>query len=133
MTIATPNLDDRRFQDLVDDAKRLVMERCPTWTDHNVSDPGVTLIETLRVHDRPVDVPPQPRARSAVHQVPRTDRDPPVPAHGGTHRRHVLALDAGVDPTDHPGADRVATLRGEGQDPVVFSTLRPLDIFPVRC
>ena len=35
------------FQDLVDDAKRLVQQRCPEWTDHNVSDPGVTLIETF--------------------------------------------------------------------------------------
>ena len=42
-----PNLDDRRFQDLVDDAKRLVQQRCPEWTDHNVSDPGVTLIEAF--------------------------------------------------------------------------------------
>ena len=45
MTLPVPNLDDRRFQDLVDDAKRLVQQRCPEWTDHNVSDPGVTLIE----------------------------------------------------------------------------------------
>jgi predicted phage baseplate assembly protein len=42
-----PDLDDRRFQDLVDDAKRMVQERAPAWTDHNVSDPGVTLIETV--------------------------------------------------------------------------------------
>lgn len=47
MTLPLPNLDDRRFQDLVDDAKRLVQQRCPEWTDHNVSDPGVTLIETF--------------------------------------------------------------------------------------
>ena len=47
MTLPVPNLDDRRFQDLVDDAKRLVQHRCPEWTDHNVSDPGVTLIETF--------------------------------------------------------------------------------------
>ena len=47
MAITAPHLDDRRFQDLVDDAKRLVMDRCPGWTDHNVSDPGVTLIETF--------------------------------------------------------------------------------------
>ena len=47
MPLPVPNLDDRRFQDLVDDAKRLVQQRCPTWTDHNVSDPGVTLIETF--------------------------------------------------------------------------------------
>jgi predicted phage baseplate assembly protein len=45
MSLPAPNLDDRRFQDLVDDAKRLVQQRCPEWTDHNVSDPGVTLIE----------------------------------------------------------------------------------------
>jgi predicted phage baseplate assembly protein len=45
--LPAPNLDDRRFQDLVDEAKRLVQQRCPEWTDHNVSDPGVTLIETF--------------------------------------------------------------------------------------
>jgi len=47
MGLPAPNLDDRRFQGLVDDAKRLVQQRCPEWTDHNVSDPGVTLIETF--------------------------------------------------------------------------------------
>src|SRR5215831_11414193 len=47
MPLSTPNLDDRHFQELVDDAKRLVQQRCPEWTDHNVSDPGVTLIEAF--------------------------------------------------------------------------------------
>ncbi|MGH9056417.1 MAG: putative baseplate assembly protein [Acidimicrobiales bacterium] len=47
MSLPAPNLDDRRFQGLVDDAKRLVQQRCPEWTDHNVSDPGVTLIEAF--------------------------------------------------------------------------------------
>src|ERR1700736_108417 len=47
MPLPVPNLDDRRFQQLVDDAKRLVQQRCPEWTDHNVHDPGVTLIETF--------------------------------------------------------------------------------------
>ena len=45
MSLPTPNLDDRRFQDLVDEAKRMIPRYCPQWTDHNVSDPGVTLIE----------------------------------------------------------------------------------------
>lgn len=45
--LPVPNLDDRRFQELVDDAKRMVQQRCPEWTDHNVSDPGVTLIEAF--------------------------------------------------------------------------------------
>ncbi|MEZ5295881.1 MAG: putative baseplate assembly protein [Ilumatobacteraceae bacterium] len=47
MALPTPRLDDRSFQDLVDEAKRYVQRRCPEWTDHNVSDPGVTLIETF--------------------------------------------------------------------------------------
>ncbi|MGW5366303.1 putative baseplate assembly protein [Actinopolymorpha pittospori] len=47
MSLPAPNLDDRRFQDLVDDAKRLVQRRCPEWSDHNVSDPGVTLVEAF--------------------------------------------------------------------------------------
>ncbi|HZG02342.1 MAG TPA: putative baseplate assembly protein [Streptomyces sp.] len=47
MALPAPHLDDRRFQQLVDDAKRYVQQRCPEWTDHNVSDPGVTLIEAF--------------------------------------------------------------------------------------
>lgn len=45
MTLPTPTLDDRSFQDLVDEAKKKIPLYCPEWTDHNVSDPGVTLIE----------------------------------------------------------------------------------------
>ena len=47
MALPAPNLDDRHFQQLVDEAKRYVQQRTPEWTDHNVSDPGVTLIETF--------------------------------------------------------------------------------------
>src|SRR2546423_441578 len=45
MPLQTPSLDDRHFQDIVDQAKRLIPHYCREWTDHNVSDPGVTLIE----------------------------------------------------------------------------------------
>ena len=45
VTLPTPTLDDRRFQDIVDEAKRLIPRYCPEWTDHNLSDPGVALIE----------------------------------------------------------------------------------------
>src|SRR5262245_41790133 len=45
MPLDIPNLDDRRFQDLVDEARRLIPRYCPRWTDHNLSDPGITLIE----------------------------------------------------------------------------------------
>ena len=47
MTLPTPNLDDRAFQDFVDEGKRLLQRRAPEWTDNNVADPGITLIETF--------------------------------------------------------------------------------------
>lgn len=45
MSLPAPKLDDRHFQDLVDEAKKRIPHYCKEWTDHNVSDPGVTLIE----------------------------------------------------------------------------------------
>ncbi len=45
MTLPAPRLDDRSFQDLVDEAKSRIHRYSPDWTDHNVSDPGVALIE----------------------------------------------------------------------------------------
>src|SRR5512140_3032428 len=46
MADKTPNLDDLRFQKhLVDVARKRIQEYCPEWTDYNLSDPGVTLIE----------------------------------------------------------------------------------------
>lgn len=45
MPLPEPKLDDRQFQDLVNEAKALIPRYCPEWTDHNLSDPGVTLIE----------------------------------------------------------------------------------------
>jgi len=38
-------LDDRRFQELVSEARARIALSCPEWTEHNVSDPGITLIE----------------------------------------------------------------------------------------
>jgi predicted phage baseplate assembly protein len=45
MPLPAPELDDRRFQDVVDETKRLIPRYCPEWTNHNLSDPGVALIE----------------------------------------------------------------------------------------
>ena len=47
MSLPIPKLDDRSFQDLVDEAKKRIPHYCKEWTDHNVSDPGVTLIEDI--------------------------------------------------------------------------------------
>jgi predicted phage baseplate assembly protein len=45
VSLPVTNLDDRSFQSLVDEAKRMIPQLCPEWTNHNLSDPGVALIE----------------------------------------------------------------------------------------
>ena len=45
MRLPEIQLDDRRFQDLVSEARMRITRACPEWTEHNVSDPGITLIE----------------------------------------------------------------------------------------
>lgn len=47
MPIALPDLDDRRWSDLVEQGRALIPLYAPTWTDHNASDPGITLMELL--------------------------------------------------------------------------------------
>jgi predicted phage baseplate assembly protein len=130
MALPVPNLDDRRFQDLVDDAKRLVQQRCPEWTDHNVSDPGVTLIEAFafmtdqllyrlnRVPDRHyvkfleligVRLFPATAARAAVTFYLTAPRKDPVRIAAGT---------------------QVSTVRTESDEAITFTTLDDLAIVP---
>jgi hypothetical protein len=45
MPLPIPVLDDRRFHDLVEEARALIPTHAPDWTNHNASDPGITLIE----------------------------------------------------------------------------------------
>ncbi|HKQ79344.1 MAG TPA: hypothetical protein VJ810_36960 [Blastocatellia bacterium] len=45
MPIQLPNLDDRLYQDMVAEGLSLVPAQAPEWTNHNPSDPGVTLVE----------------------------------------------------------------------------------------
>lgn len=41
------NLDDQRFEDIVKHAVGRIPQLCPQWTNHNPSDPGITLLELL--------------------------------------------------------------------------------------
>ncbi|MGW0103311.1 putative baseplate assembly protein, partial [Nocardia sp. NPDC003354] len=130
MPLPSPNLDDRRFQQFVDDAKRYIQQRAPEWTDHNVSDPGVTLVETV--------------AHMADQIVYRLNRVP--------DKNHLAFLDlvgitlfppsaARTDVTFWlsapqedailvPVGTEVATLRTERDEAVVFATEQDLRIVP---
>ena len=43
--IPSPKLDDRTYKDIVEEAMRLIPRYAPEWTNHNASDPGITLLE----------------------------------------------------------------------------------------
>ena len=128
--LPAPNLDDRGFQDLVDDAKRLVQQRCPTWTDHNVSDPGVTLIEAFA---QMVD-----QLIFRLNRVPDlhyikfleligVELRPPAAAQGSV----TFWLSAPQPQSVSVRAESLAaTPRTDVSDPVVFSTTRTLEILP---
>src|SRR5207245_11133026 len=130
MALPVPNLDDRRFQDLVDDAKRLVQQKCPEWTDHNVSDPGVTLIETFawmtdQVLYRLNRVPDRNYVKFL--ELIGVRLFPPTAA-----RAAITFWLAGPQPaTVHirPGT-QVATLRTESDEAIAFTTVGDLPIVP---
>jgi hypothetical protein len=47
MPISIPTLDDRRYQDLLDEGLARISIHNPEWTNFNQSDPGVTLIQVF--------------------------------------------------------------------------------------
>lgn len=132
MPLPVPNLDDRRFQDLVDEAKRMVQERCPEWTDHNVSDPGVTLIETFafmadQLFYRLNRMPDLHLLRFleliGVSLLPPTMATADVTFWLSAVQDEVVVV---------PADAQVATPPSESVEPVVFTTLAELRIEPSR-
>jgi len=130
MVLPAPNLDDRHFQDLVDDAKRLVQQRCPEWTDHNVSDPGVTLIEAFaQMVDQLIYRLNRVPDRNYIKflELIGVELRPPAAA----RVRVTFWLSAPQPQTVVVRAEtEVATPRTDVADPVVFSTIGNLDIVP---
>ncbi|MEU7110930.1 putative baseplate assembly protein [Streptomyces sp. NPDC046182] len=130
MALPSPNLDDRRFQQLVDEAKRYVQQAAPEWTDHNVSDPGVTLIETFaymvdQLLYRLNRVPEKNYAAFldllGVRLFPPTAATADVDFWLSAPQPDTVMLRAGVE---------VATVRSETEEAVVFGTVADLPIVP---
>ena len=131
MVLPAPNLDDRRFQDLVDDAKRSVQQHCPEWTDHNVHDPGVTLIELFAwmtdiVLYRLNRVPERHYVKFldllGIQLFPPTAARAPVTFWLSAPQPETVRVPVGME---------VATVRTETDDAIVFTTAAELPI--VQC
>jgi predicted phage baseplate assembly protein len=117
-------LDDRTFQELVNDARVRVAQRCPEWTDHNVSDPGITLIElfawmTEALIYRVNRIPD--KLHVALLELMGVGLQQPTAA--TTDVRFRLAAPPEEEPVVIPaGSTEVAAPRAGGEEPVVFHT-----------
>ena len=128
MALQAPNLDDRKFQDIVSEARSKIPVYCPRWTDYNLSDPGVTLIELFAWM---VDM-----LLYRLNRVPDKNYikfmdlmgirlEPPKPAAVNVTFRLSAPQ---PEPVTIPRGTEVATVRTETQDAIGFTTDRDLTI-----
>ncbi|MDX2228500.1 MAG: putative baseplate assembly protein [Leptolyngbyaceae cyanobacterium bins.349] len=125
------NLDDRTFKDLVDECLLRIPRYCPEWTNHNPSDPGVTLIELFAwLTDQML---------LRFNQVPRRNYitflellgvrlQAPAPAHTVLTFYLTRPQDGTRSVPPIPSGAEVATERTEQEAAIVFSTSRELTI-----
>ncbi|MCX5933374.1 MAG: putative baseplate assembly protein [Pseudanabaena sp. LacPavin_0818_WC45_MAG_42_6] len=122
------DLDDRTFEELVNECLLRIPRYCPEWTNYNPSDPGVTLIELFAwLTDQML---------MRFNQVPRRNYvaflellgirlQPPAPA----QTEVTFYLSASLpEPYTIPAGVEVATQRTETEEAIIFSTDQPLVI-----
>lgn len=121
MSIPVPNLDDRRFADLVLQAREQIAMTCPEWTDLSVHDPGMVLVEAFahltevmlyRLNRLPE------RTYAEFLNLLGVARHPPAAAWTELTFTRTPGSDAGR-PVTIPAGTRVAS-RGADPRPVVF-------------
>jgi Baseplate J-like protein len=120
-------LDDLRFQELVSEARTRIARHSPDWTEHNVSDPGITLIELFAwftdVLAYRIDRIPHRLHLALLRLVGVT---PAPPRLARTRLRFIL--DQPSSGTTIPAGTEVAAPRTAGQDAVVFATAESLEL-----
>jgi hypothetical protein len=125
--IQPPNLDDRTWQDLVDEMRALIPKYAPHWTDHNPSDLGITLIELFawlaeQLIYRLNRVPE--KNYIAFLNLLGITRDPATPA------RAFLSFKVDDVERTVPGGTQVQTTGTETAPPIVFETDESLLVLP---
>ncbi len=128
MVLKAPNLDDRKFQDIVSEARSKIPLYCPKCTDYNLSDPGITLIELFAWM---VDM-----LLYRLNRVPEKNYikfmeligihlEPPKPATVNVTFRLSAAQ---PEPLTIPRGTELATMPTEAQDAITFTTNEDLTI-----
>jgi predicted phage baseplate assembly protein len=122
MRLPQINLDDRGFQDLVNEARLRIAQTCPEWTEHNVSDPGITLIElfswmTEMVIYRMNRIPD--KLHVALMELLAIKLEPPTAARADVRFRLAAPV---AETVDIPRGTEVGTLRTPSEESIVFQT-----------
>ena len=139
MPLPEPILDDLRFQrDLVDEARRRIIRYCPEWTEYNLSDPGITLIElfawmTEMITYRMNLVPEKNRIK--FMELLGIQLQPATSAR--TELTFRLSTPFPISPEDEtvavvPHGTEVATRRTEEEPEIIFTADSQLTIVPPR-
>lgn len=116
------NLDDRRFEDLVEECILRIPRYCPEWTNYNPSDPGITLIELFAwLTDQMLARFNQVPLRNYVTFLELLGVRLQAPAPAQTDVTFYLTS-ALPEPYTIPVGVEVATIRTETEEAIAFTT-----------
>ncbi|MBD1909764.1 MULTISPECIES: putative baseplate assembly protein [unclassified Leptolyngbya] len=123
-----PNLDDRKYNDLVEECLLRIPRYCPEWTNHNPSDPGVTLLELFAwLTDQMLFRFNQVPYRNYIVFLEMLGIRLQAPAPAQTALTFYLSQSQ-TDAVRIPYSTEVATLRTESEPAIIFSTEQELVI-----
>jgi hypothetical protein len=126
--VVPPDLDDRTWQDLVDEMRALIPTYAPQWTDHNPSDLGITLIELFAWLGEGIiyrlNRTPEKNFLAFLNLL-GTTRDPATPA------STYLTFTSGAGAVTVPAGTRAQTAAAQDRQPVVFETDEDVTVVPV--
>jgi hypothetical protein len=126
MPLQIPKIDDRRYQDLLDEALNRIPVHNPEWTNFNRSDPGVTLIEIFAFMTESL--------LYRANLIPERNRKKflqllGIPLNSATSARGIVTF------LNERGLSKTLTLNSEMEvsaGEVPFRTERGLDVLPIE-
>jgi hypothetical protein len=126
MPLEIPSIDDRRYQQLLDESLARIPVHTPEWTNFNASDPGVTIIHLLAFLTESL--------LYRANQIPERNRRKflqllGVPLHAASSARGIVTISNERGPLQTITLDRDLEMRAGS---IPFRTRRGLDVLPIE-